>query len=74
MTSVAEQVYWCHDCRLGPRSNMVGWTQEDLDAMWYITPGAHVRATVVGGVTYPLSLDVVPCPVHLPMLEQTYVT
>lgn len=63
-----DEVYACRACRLGPRDNRVGWTQEDLDRMWYVTPPSH-PVQIMGR---PVSVEVVPCEQHEAALEAAH--
>lgn len=55
-------------CRFGPRDNRVGWTDEDLDRMWYVQPTDY--PVKIMGIS--LSVEVVPCPEHEAELLRVY--
>lgn len=58
--SLDDEVYACRDCRLGPRDNRVGWTDDDWERLWYVTPSTH-PVRVLGR---PVSVEVLPCAPH----------
>lgn len=67
--TVADEVYDCRDCRLDPKYQWEGWTDEDLKNMWQIAPAKRQWGGPPG---MAVVIDVVPCAVHKALLEETY--
>jgi hypothetical protein len=76
MAAVDDAVYACPreanrgGCRFGPQDNRVGWTDEDYDRMWYVSPAARQGLEPYPGIL--LSIEVVPCAEHAAALAKAY--
>jgi hypothetical protein len=76
MAAIDNAVYACPrdvrrgGCRFGPQDNRAGWTDEDYDRMWYVTPAARQGLGISPGIT--VSVEVVPCSEHEAELLRVY--